>query len=197
MIKIYGGKMSSAGRCYWTAEEAGVPYEGIEMDFAKGDMKTESYLKLNPNGKIPTMEDNGFVLWESMAINRYLASKYKPELLGANEQEHALVDQWSFWAITAPQVHCEVIMGEAWSKRNDAAVIARATESLSRYMKVLDDHLIGRDFVVGSTFTLADINVASVIGYTTHIKFDLSPFVSIHRWMDTMTAREGFKKAMA
>lgn len=197
MIKIYGGKQSSAGRCYWAAEEVGVAYEGIDLSFEKGDLKTESYLKLNPNGKIPTIDDNGFVLWESMAINHYLAAKYKPELLGAPLEDQALVAQWSFWAITAPQPHCETIMMEGWSGRNDAQVIARAKEFIARYMRVLDAHLAGREYIVGTSFTLADLNVASVIGFVNHVKFDIGPYSNIDRWMNTMSSREAFKKSMA
>lgn len=195
MIKLYGSKASSAGRCYWALEEAGVSYEGQEMDFQKGEMKTDWYLKLNPNGKVPTLDDNGFVLWESMAINRYIAGKYKPELLGNSEQERALVDQWSLWALTAPQPHCEAIMMESWSGRNDEKVIARANEFIAKYMAILDKHLADHEYLVGQTFTLADLNVASVIGYATYVKFDISPYTNIGRWMTHISERPAFQKA--
>ena len=89
MLKFYtiqgGGRLTSCvGICLWLLEELKTQYQVINLDLDKFEHKSEEYLKLNPNGKVPTLVDNGFVIWESIAINNYLARKYKPEFLGKN-----------------------------------------------------------------------------------------------------------------
>ena len=99
MIELYGNPRSRAMRCMWMLEEMGAPYRLIEKSTRAEDLQTAEYLRLNPNARIPTLVDGDLVLWESMAINLYLAQKHegpmhctKPEVLG-------LAAQWSFWAI--------------------------------------------------------------------------------------------------
>ena len=99
MLQLYGNPRSRAMRCMWMLEEMGAPYRLIEKSTRAEDLQTAEYLRLNPNARIPTLVDGDLVLWESMAINLYLAQKYegpmhctKPEVLG-------LAAQWSFWAI--------------------------------------------------------------------------------------------------
>src|SRR5258706_15471246 len=100
MIQMYGSKGSTAFRCYWFLEELGLPYETMPLDFAKGEHKSAEYLKLNPNGKLPTMVDDGFVVWESLAINYYLMEKQKAlQFVGTSLQENAQVNQWSMWSV--------------------------------------------------------------------------------------------------
>ena len=99
MLKIYGTSMSRTGRSLWALEETGVKYEHIPTQMA--ELKTPAHLKLNPNGRIPVIDDDGFVLWESMAINFYLAAKYgKAPLWPDAIQDRALANQWSYWAMT-------------------------------------------------------------------------------------------------
>ena len=77
VLKIYGVALSRAGRTLWMAEELGLPYEHIKTTFT-GGTRTPEYLKINPNGHIPAIDEDGFTLWESMAINLYLAKKQAP-----------------------------------------------------------------------------------------------------------------------
>jgi glutathione S-transferase len=93
MIYIYGNKRSRATRVLWLLEEIGQPYELKNIDFDKKEQKTPEYLALNPNGTVPTLEDNGLILFESLAINTYLADKYKPELLGETPEIRGQVHQ--------------------------------------------------------------------------------------------------------
>ena len=81
MITLYGSARSSAGRCLWCLEETGVAYENKNVDMRTKEHQSEAFLKINPNGKVPAMVDGETKLFESMAINFYLADKYKPELL--------------------------------------------------------------------------------------------------------------------
>ena len=90
MIMLYGSVRSSAARCYWCLEEIGVAYKGVPVDMKANEHKSENFLKINPNGKVPALVDDQIQLFESMAINFYLAEKYKPSLLGSSIAEKAL-----------------------------------------------------------------------------------------------------------
>ena len=101
MIRIYGTPMTRAIRPLWLLEELGVPYELVKTDFAGGATRTSEFLKINPNGHVPALVDGDLVLFESMAINLYLAEKYgKGTLWPGSEHDRARTVQWSFWAIT-------------------------------------------------------------------------------------------------
>ncbi|MCB0362836.1 MAG: glutathione S-transferase [Bdellovibrionales bacterium] len=99
MVAIYGSPRSSSGRCFWCLEEIGIEYENKPINFREKQHKSPEYLKLNPNGKVPVLVDGDFVIWESLAINFYLAEAYKPQLLGSDIQHRGLVHQWSIWAL--------------------------------------------------------------------------------------------------
>lgn len=192
MLQIYGPAGSSAGRCFWTLEEVGVPYEAVPVDFRKKEHKQADFLRLNPNGKVPLLKDGDFVLWESMAINLYLAEKYKPALLGAGLEEKAEVLKWSFWALAEYQKPVidayiqKVFVPEA---QRDHGLIAKSLEKMGPLNQILDQHLQGRHFMVGNNFTVADINVASVAKLCPVVGFDLTPFPAIQGWLNQLMER--------
>src|SRR5215472_7726415 len=100
-LQIYGVARSRAFRTLWMVQELGLDYEHIKVDTATGQTRTQTHLALNPNGHIPVIDDDGFVLWESMAINLYLAKKYSAGALYPAGLEHeARGWQWSFWGMT-------------------------------------------------------------------------------------------------
>ncbi len=90
MITLYGPARSSAGRCFWLLEELGLSYENKPVDMMKKEHKSDWFLKVNPNGKVPALVDGNTTLFESMAINYYLAEKYKPEFLGKTVEEKGI-----------------------------------------------------------------------------------------------------------
>jgi glutathione S-transferase len=98
-LKIYGVPLSRAYRALWMANELGLDYENVPIHFADGSAKTPEYLAVNPNGRIPAIDDNGFKLWESMAINLYLAKKHGSGLLPKTMEDEAHAIQWSFWVM--------------------------------------------------------------------------------------------------
>src|SRR5437660_445244 len=101
MLKIYGVPRSRAFRTLWMAKELGLEYEHVPIDFAGGGTRTPEYLKVNPNGHVPAIDDDGFVLWESMAINLYLAKKHSAgSLYPIRFEDEARAWQWSFWGMT-------------------------------------------------------------------------------------------------
>src|SRR6202008_300942 len=100
-LKIYGVARSRAFRTLWMAKELGLDYEHIKVDFATGDTRLPEHLVLNPNGHVPVIDDDGFILWESMAINLYLAKRYdRSGLYPPRLEDEARAWQWSFWGMT-------------------------------------------------------------------------------------------------
>ena len=197
MIKIYGGKNSSAMRCIWLLEEVGAEYESHPLDFQKKEHKAPEYLKLNPNGKIPTMVDGDVVLWESLAINSYIAEKFKPELLGSTIMERGLVNQWSLWALMHLYGAFYPLVMKTWRKSEETEETKKAMEELPHWLGILNEYLVGKDYMVAGRFTLADLNVMSVVNSADFIGYDLSAFPEVKRWKGMMWEREALKKMFA
>ena len=197
MIKIYGSHRSSGGRCYITLEECGLKYETVNIDMRAGQHKSPEYMKLNPNGKVPTMVDGDFVLWESMAIDRYLVEKYKPELLGPTIEDRALIEQWTIWAIAElqpPLIDLLIQMAFVPEPKRDLALIEKSRAKLPGKLEVLDGALRNREYMVANYFSLADINVASVANIGMSLGIDYSNYASLTNWLSKMKARPSFKK---
>ena len=95
MLQIYGTPRSRANRCLWMLEEMGQPYELVEKSAHPDDLQTAEYLRLNPNARIPTLVDGDLVVWESLAINLYLAQKYEGPMDAGSPEVQALATQWS------------------------------------------------------------------------------------------------------
>ena len=197
MLQLYGNARSRAMRCMWMLEEMGAPYRLIEKSTRAEDLQTAEYLRLNPNARIPTLVDGDLVLWESMAINLYLAQKYegpmhctKPEVLG-------LAAQWSFWAI----LEMEALLLELLQHRallpefvRDPSYAERDELLLKRPLRVLNDSLAGREFLVGENFTVADLNVASILAWGKMGRLDLSIHSNVTRWLNGCLSRSAYER---
>lgn len=166
-VKIFGTMRSRASRCIWAAEEAGVPYEVVAVDQGKGEHKTPEYLKINPNAHVPAMQDGDLVLFESLAICLYLAKKGGGAIAPAGLAEDAQATMWSLWAVTEVEksaldylLHTMLFPAD----KRDASVAEKALASLDKPFKVLDAALAaGGGHLMGGRFTIADLNVASVV----------------------------------
>ncbi len=197
MIKIYGPKLGSAFKCHVLMLEMGIEYEEVKVDFEKGDQFKPEYLKLNPNGKIPCIVDGDFVLWESMAINNYLATKYHTDLLGDSPEEKALVDQWSYWAILEIQPNLYTIAFQKFrvpEGEKDEKALKKAMDELPKVLKILDKQLEGKEYILGDRFTLADINVASCVMVADFAKYDISAYKNVSRWIAKLNKRPSFEQ---
>jgi glutathione S-transferase len=167
MIKIYGIYKSRAARPVWTAEELGIPYELVEMHYGGEAVKSDEYRVLNPNGKVPTLVDGDLILFESLAIDLYLAKKYAASGLWANDShEEARILQWTLWAATEAEPlarqwfrHTSVLPE---AQRNPAIAESACADLRSRFA-VLEQSLQESDYLVGDRFTIADLNVAAVL----------------------------------
>ncbi len=198
MIKIYGTSQSRAARSLWALEELGLKYEHVPLSPA-GDTRKPDYLKINPNGHIPAIDDDGTILWESMAINLYLAEKYgKAPLWPATVEGHGAAYQWSFWGMTEAEPHLVTILMHRMflpAEQRSEQAVANATGALKAPCAVLDGHLKGRDHLLGKDFTIADLNVASVMSLVMLVKVDLSATPTAQAWLSKCLARPAFQKA--
>jgi glutathione S-transferase len=196
MLKIYGIKNSRATRTLWMCRELGLEYEQVQVSFADGSAKSAEYL-------IPSIDDAGFQLWESMAINVYLAKKHNSPLLPQDLQSEALVLQWSFWVMTEVEKYLLTVLlqrmefppdsqaGKYFRERNPKNPEAeqQAIDALKKPLSVLNEHLTGRDYLLGNEFTLADLNVASVLSWAIASKLDLSATPQLKQWLGRCLAR--------
>lgn len=167
-IKLYGIAASRAARPLWLLEEAGAPYEHISQTYAGGATRTPEFLKLNPNGHIPVLDDDGVIVWESMAITLYLARKLGGPLAAANLAEEAEVLRWTFWAVTEVEKDALTVLMHRVAMpadKREESLAERAEGALARPFKVLDAHLAERQYLCGDRFTVADVNVASVVAW--------------------------------
>lgn len=197
MIKIYGSKRSSAFRCYWLMEEMGISYETMPLDFTKGEHKSPEYLQLNPNGKVPTIMDDGFVLWESLAINYYLIEKYNGvELVGNLATDHAEVNKWNIWSIThLSESFFPLVMQKYFNTPDSEATKDAKEKELPRYLAVLENHLSGKEYMALDKFTLADITAMSVANMAVFVGYDLSAYSNITSWMERLSQRPAYQRA--
>lgn len=200
MIKVYGVAASRAFRSLWMLEELGVEYEHVPTHFADGGTRTPEFLAINPNGHIPAIVDGDLVLWESMAINLYLARKYGGALWPKGVQDEARATQWSFWAMTEVEpplldvLFHRMFLPEA---ERDAAKADEGEQRLQAPLAVLEGALDGRRYLLGSDFTVADLNVASVSSWVRFCGVDLSSYPNVSRYLEECLSRPAAARAQA
>ena len=196
MLKLYGNARSRATRCLWMLEETGEPYELIQTSVRADDLQSPAYLQLNPNARIPTLVDGDVVVWESMAINLYLAQKPGP-MQSNSAAVLGIAAQWSFWAVQ----ETEALLLELLSHRamlpeyaRDPSHIERNTMLLQKPLAVLDNALNGRAHLAGENFTVADLNVASILAWGKIARLDFSRHPNVARWLEKSLARPAYKR---
>jgi glutathione S-transferase len=196
MTKLHGTSRSRSARSLWALEELGVNYEHNPMPTT--DAKSAAHLKLNPNGHVPVLEDDGVVLWESMAINLYLADKYgKDSMWPSNAAGRAAAYQWSFWAMTEVEPHLITILRNRVMNppdQRDEKAASAAVDALKAPMNALEEALKGKEYLLGKTFTIADLNVAAVMSWIPMMKLDLSSTPNVAAWLQKCLGREANKK---
>ena len=197
MLQLYGNPRSRAMRCLWMLEEVGQPYQLVEKTTRADDLQTPEYLRLNPNARIPTLVDGDLVLWESMAINLYLAQKYDGPMHGADPKVLGLAAQWSFWAM----LEVEHLLLNLLEHRALLAEFARDPSAaernellLKKPLGILNDALAGGDYLAGNSFTVADLNVAGIVIWGKMARLDLSVYANLTRWLDTCLARPAYAR---
>jgi glutathione S-transferase len=198
-LKIYGVARSRAFRTLWMAKELGLDYEHVKIDFATGETRRPEHLALNPNGHIPVIEDDGFVLWESMAINLYLAKKHSAgRLYPTRLEDEARAWQWSFWGMTEVErpvltaLFNRTILPE---NQRDAAAADEAEQTLAQPLGVLDGAFGRTAYLLGNNFTVADLNVASILSWARPAQIDMAPFPKVAEWLKNCAERPAARAA--
>ena len=196
-MKLYGTPISRALRSIWAAEEVGVDYEFVSTSYM-GESKTPEYRAINPNGRIPALVDGDLVLFESMAINLYLAKTYGGKLYPSDPHDEARAIQWTIWGMTElephliPMVLHKVLFPE---DQRDPAVVSNAEAAIERPLGVLDAHVSDREHLLGGDFTIADLNLAGALTTAHFSGFDFSKFENVARWFSRCTGRPSFTRA--
>lgn len=198
MLRIWGRSSSiNVQKVLWCCEELDIRYQRVDVGGPFGGNSEPEYLRLNPNGLVPTISDGGFVLWESNAIVRYLAAKHGTgTLYPENLAQRADADRWMDWQ-----------MGTLWAnfrpafvglvrtppEKRDQACIAKAISKTTGNLTLLDTHLAGRDYVTGPSLTMADIP----LGVTAYRWFTLDierpPMPNLEAWYERLCARSPYR----
>jgi glutathione S-transferase len=179
-------------------------YELCVVDFAKGTHKTPEFTRLNPNQRMPVIEDDGFVLWEANAILQYLAAK-RPEsgVFPADPLKRALVTQWQCWDLAHWEQACALVIFERLVKPvfglggEDAAKVAEGMEKFARVAAVLDGQLAKTRCVVGDEPTVADFSIGAPLNTQPVSRFPLDQYPNIMRWYKSLTELPGWSKSIA
>jgi glutathione S-transferase len=176
-------------------EEMGKPYQLIEKSTRADDLQDSEYLRLNPNARIPTLVDGDLVLWESMAINLYLAQKYEGPMHCPGPEVLGLAAQWSFWAM----LETEALLLDLLQHRavlpefaRDPSYAERDELLLKKPLDLLNAALVEHDYLVGNSFTVADLNVASILVWGKMARLNLSTHPEVGSWFDTCLARPAY-----
>ncbi|MGL4233325.1 MAG: glutathione S-transferase family protein [Casimicrobium sp.] len=164
-IKLYGVAASRTFRNIWMLKELGLPYEHDPIAYNDKALKAPPYTDLNPNGRVPFIVVDGMPLFESLAINQYLADKFGGDVAATNAEERAQISQWSLWGATSVETdlgnwaYHTMFLPEAERKPE---VAKQALENIKAPLAILDGVLAKREYLVGNRFTVADLNVAAV-----------------------------------
>jgi glutathione S-transferase len=199
-IRIWGRANSgNVKKVLVVAEELGIPYERIDAGLQFGVVDTPEYRKLNPNGRVPTIEDGDYVLWESHAICRYLAMQYGGEAIYPKDPKaRASIDRWMDWVLaTLGPVEVPVFWGTIRTpvEKQDKVAIAENTKKLSALYQILEDRLVGRHYLEGASATLADL----ILGIFVY-RYMKNPFLErpaqprIAEWCERLRVRFSYQK---
>ncbi|MBV1788709.1 glutathione S-transferase family protein [Marinobacterium sp. D7] len=192
MNKLYGSLYSRAHRTAWMLKELGVEFEHEPVNFMDGSTHTPEFLKINPNGRVPAYESDGLCLFESLAINLYLARKHDSPLSPANIEEDALMTQWTHWVIT--EIEKPLLLAAANlilfdEDKRSPAELKIALKKLARPLGVLNQHLSDRRYLVAERFTVADLNVSAVMTLARLAALDMSAWPNVDRWLEACLER--------
>ena len=196
MIKLYGVPRSRTMRPLWMLEEIGLPYENVKVSFVN-ETRAPGFLKITPNGHSPVLQDGDLTLWESMAINLYLARKYDKGLWPKRVEDEGRAFQWSLWAMTELEEPVLTALLHRMfypAEQRDPKKGDEAAERFKTPLGVLNGALAGKQYLLGDAFTVADLNVASVFSWAPLGGLDLGPAPDAQAWLGRCTARPAFAR---
>jgi len=201
-MKLYDLTVSpNARRVRVCAAELAMPLDRVALDFAKGEQRTPAYLALNPMGKIPTITDGDFVLWESAAILCHLGAQRPGSIWPTEPQAQAQVLQWLFFTSCHLDPYFTTLVVERFIKprRNlpgDEARVAHAKEQLARFLDVVEQQLAKHEFLTGH-YSLADIAAGCTIDLAPSLELPLAQYPHTRGWLERLKARPSWRDAAA
>jgi glutathione S-transferase len=203
-MKLYYHPYSlNSRRAMAVIHHLGLNIELETVDVFRGEHKSAEYLRINPNGMVPTLRDGSFLLWESNAIMQYLCDKKGETTLWPRDpQLRADVTRWQFWQIAHFNVAIETLNFEKIFKGligipggPDMKVVREAEQKLTRFAMVLNNHLEGREYLAGDTWTLADFAVGSSLTFARELELPLQNFKRVAAWNERLSGLEAWKKS--
>jgi glutathione S-transferase len=168
-------------------EELGLPYTNVPIDFRSEEIRSTHYLALNPDGRVPTLVDGEVEMWESIAINLYLARTYDRGTMPRSAAGEAGALTWSFWAVSELDAPHDVALRER-------STISQ--EQLSRGFDILNRALVGRSFLAEDRFTVTDLNGSSITLRPSYPTVSLDRFPELVRWREACFARPAFRRTV-
>ncbi len=181
MLKLYGGTRSRASLVQWYIEELNLPYEFVLLDMANGEHRQDTFLSLNPFGKVPVLVDGDFKIWESGAILLYIAQKYGN--LGNLPETRAIAEQWVLFAnaTLGPGIFSE----------------ATRAKELPKLMTPLNELLSKQPYILGNEFTVVDVALGSIVFYIpAMLKIELTDYPAVNDYLSRLSARPAFIKTI-
>lgn len=200
MIKIWGRKNSiNVQKVMWAVGELKLPHERIDIGGPFGKNKEPAYLAMNPNGLVPTLqEDDGFLLWESNSIVRYLAAKHGPGTLEpADPRARGRASQWMDWqlSVAGPAIfHAFWGLIRTPAEKRDHAVIAESQKKTTEAMKIVDAELAKTAYLADDEFSMGDIPVALITFRFRQLVPDRQPLPNLERWYGDIERRPAFRE---
>jgi glutathione S-transferase len=200
MLKIWGRANSvNVKKVLWCAEELGLKYERVDAGMQFGVVDTAEYRKLNPNRLVPTIEDDGFVLWESHTIVRYLAAKHSSGKLWPTDlRERADAERWMDWAFTFQAAFRPVFWGLVRTppEKRDAAAIEDGRKKSAELLGILDAALAGREYVAGRSFTIGDIPLGCHVQLWMRLSIERPEHPALEAWFARLLQRPAYRSVV-
>jgi glutathione S-transferase len=181
----------------WLLEELGQPYDREDYGRQFNNTQTESYLKMNPNGKVPTLVDGEVVIWESNTILRYLCNKLPggTPLYPADPAVRSRVERWMDWQLASLNAPYLAVFREAKKKEEErGAGFAADVRELAAQLEILEKGIAGHPWLAGAHFSLADICLGPVIDRALAFPVALPALAAVRAWRDRLAARDGYRK---
>ena len=201
MLVVWGRNNSvNVQKALWCCEEIGLEYSRIDAGLAFGVVNTPEYRKLNPNGVVPTIDDDGFVLWESNAVVRYLAAKHSEGRLWPRDVvTRANADRWMDWQTTTlwPALR-PLFMGlvRTPAEKRDPRALEESRLKSAQVLSVLEGYLGTRKFAAGEEFTMGDIPLGCAVWRWMALPIERPPLPNVRRWFDALAQRPAYRKAV-
>lgn len=205
MLKVYHVTGTRSVRTLWLLKELGLPHEVIAMPFDPKVMHGPDYLRVNPLGKVPAIDDDGFVLTESGAITQHLLARYGEGRLEPSPRpipgspEHGRFLQWLHFpeATMMPQLGILVRQNRTPEDQRDRATVAHATGKAGEMLAFCDTALSGQDHILGAEFTAADIMLGYSLALADHLGLIGVRFPNVRTYLDRLARRSAFREAQA